>query len=105
MQQTPGVTVVTAQLAQTDRRALSEAWYRTLHLAVPSVRPRSAPAKAAPSRAEGRGLPARGLHPHAEVSSPRNVPPRVAGQRPVAVEITIDTDDWGKIVRLIEIAS
>ena len=25
-------------------------------------------------------------------------------QRPLAVEITIDTDDWGKIVRVIEIA-
>jgi len=25
-------------------------------------------------------------------------------QRPLAVEITLDTDDWGKIVRIIEIA-
>jgi general secretion pathway protein J len=29
----------------------------------------------------------------------------VLRERPLAVEITIDTDDWGKIVRLIEIAS
>jgi general secretion pathway protein J len=28
----------------------------------------------------------------------------VLRQRPVAVEITLDTDDWGKIVRVIEIA-
>ena len=26
-------------------------------------------------------------------------------QRPLAVEITIDTEDWGKIVRIIEVAS
>ncbi len=25
-------------------------------------------------------------------------------QRPLAVEITLDTDDWGKVVRIIEIA-
>jgi type II secretion system protein J len=25
-------------------------------------------------------------------------------QRPLAVEITLDTDDWGRIVRIIEIA-
>jgi len=40
-------------------------------------------------------------------------PQTVAGQiaqeqslrlRPIAVEITLDTDDWGKIVRVIEIA-
>ena len=28
-----------------------------------------------------------------------------AAQRPLAVEITIDTEDWGKIVRIIEIAA
>jgi hypothetical protein len=26
-------------------------------------------------------------------------------QRPLAVEITIDTEDWGKIVRIVEIAT
>ena len=25
-------------------------------------------------------------------------------QRPLAVEITLDTEDWGKIVRIVEIA-
>jgi general secretion pathway protein J len=29
----------------------------------------------------------------------------VLRERPLAVEITIDTDDWGKIVRLVEVAS
>jgi hypothetical protein len=26
-------------------------------------------------------------------------------ERPLAVEITLDTEDWGKIVRIIEIAA
>jgi hypothetical protein len=25
-------------------------------------------------------------------------------ERPIAVEITLDTEDWGKIVRILEIA-
>jgi len=25
-------------------------------------------------------------------------------QRPIAVEITLDTEDWGKLVRIVEIA-
>jgi hypothetical protein len=33
MQQTTGVAVLATQLAQTDRRALSQAWYDALHLA------------------------------------------------------------------------
>jgi hypothetical protein len=33
MQHTTGVAVVAAQLADTDRRALSQAWYSALHLA------------------------------------------------------------------------
>ena len=33
MQHTTGVAVVTTQLADTDRRALSQAWYSALHLA------------------------------------------------------------------------
>jgi len=28
----------------------------------------------------------------------------VLRERPLAVEITIDSEDWGKLVRLIEIA-
>lgn len=56
MQHTTGVAVVATQLADTDRRALSQAWYSALHLAdhppaaprarvssgTPSARPRSA---------------------------------------------------------------
>jgi hypothetical protein len=37
MQQTTGVAVLATQLAQTDRRALSQAWYSALHLAGRSV--------------------------------------------------------------------
>ena len=33
MQHTTGVAVVATQLADTDRRALSQAWYSALHLA------------------------------------------------------------------------
>jgi hypothetical protein len=29
----------------------------------------------------------------------------VLRERPLAVEITLDTDNWGKIVRIIEIAA
>jgi hypothetical protein len=25
-------------------------------------------------------------------------------QRPLAVEITLDTEDWGKVVRIVEVA-
>ena len=39
MQHTSGATVITMPLAQIDRRALSEAWYRSLHLAVAAPRP------------------------------------------------------------------
>jgi hypothetical protein len=38
MQHVPEVTVLSAPLAHTDRRALSEAWYRALHLAAPAPR-------------------------------------------------------------------
>jgi hypothetical protein len=45
MQQTQDVAVVAAQLAATDRRALSQAWYSALHVAD------RAPSTNAPSRA------------------------------------------------------
>lgn len=38
-----GVAVIATQLAQTDRRALSEAWYSALHLAGGTIAPRTAP--------------------------------------------------------------
>ncbi len=46
MQQIIGVAVVATQLADTDRRALSQAWYSALHLAErpPAGRPDSLPA-------------------------------------------------------------
>ena len=61
MQHTSGATVITMPLAQIDRRALSEAWYRSLHLAVAAPRPAAARAPTSPARAEGCGLPVRGI--------------------------------------------
>jgi hypothetical protein len=43
-----GVAVIATQLAQTDRRALSEAWYSALHLTQSAVPLRAAPAHVAP---------------------------------------------------------
>ena len=50
MQHTTGVAVVAAQLADTDRRALSQAWYSALHLA--GHAPAARPARPAPSPLE-----------------------------------------------------
>jgi hypothetical protein len=53
MQQITGVAVVATQLADTDRRALSQAWYSALHLAERPPAGRSAtraPAPPAPDR-------------------------------------------------------
>jgi hypothetical protein len=52
MQNTTGVAMVATQLAGTDRRALSEAWYRALHLAEPSPLSRHAGARATRSAGE-----------------------------------------------------
>jgi hypothetical protein len=63
MQNTTGVAVVATQLAGTDRRALSEAWYRALHLAEPpapalraAVRPPFAAARTAGAPAAAGAL-------------------------------------------------
>lgn len=53
-----GVAVVATQLAQTDRRALSEAWYSALHLAGGSIPRTHAPA----NRAGTPSLPARAAY-------------------------------------------
>lgn len=47
-----GVAVIATQLARTDRRALSEAWYSALHLAHAS-----APRKRSPARSAGAAPP------------------------------------------------
>jgi hypothetical protein len=61
MQHTTGVAVVAAQLAHTDRRALSQAWYSALHLAHHPPATRPAPAVAAPlAGAPNVSRPARG---------------------------------------------
>jgi hypothetical protein len=49
MQQTTGVAVSATHLAQTDRRALSQAWYSALHLAAAAPRPRASAVPAARS--------------------------------------------------------
>ena len=53
----PGVAVLATQLAQTDRRALSQAWYSALHLAHDAP---GAPAAKRPALAPGS---AAALHP------------------------------------------
>lgn len=58
MPQAPAVTVLSAPLAHTDRRALSEAWYHALHLAAPPPREPVAHASLAAGRAaSGRRRP------------------------------------------------
>jgi hypothetical protein len=49
---TDGVAVIATQLAQTDRRALSQAWYSALHLVQRTPLPRRPPAPM-PSAAHG----------------------------------------------------
>jgi|HubBroStandDraft_2_1064218.scaffolds.fasta_scaffold627900_2 hypothetical protein len=45
MNASDGVAVIATQIAQTDRRALSEAWYSALHLAHDKPAARSSPAQ------------------------------------------------------------
>jgi hypothetical protein len=90
MQQTMGVAVVATQLAATDRRALSQAWYSALHfadrasVAVPASRAHSA------GRRPGVGSPctrpaARTPVSHASLDGRafRAVAPRIAGAEPL----------------------
>ena len=73
------VAVIATQLAQTDRRALSEAWYSALHLAAGEVPPKkSAPKREGTTRvvlAEKNGAPAHSASrraaavPHARATS------------------------------------
>jgi hypothetical protein len=75
MQQTLGVAVVAAQLAATDRRALSQAWYSALHLAD------RAPSMATPSGALSARRSRDGSPP--APSSPRTAVPHASpGARP-----------------------
>jgi hypothetical protein len=53
----PGVAVVATQLAQTDRRALSQAWYSALHLDRSDVRAAAAPRRATYAVAPGAQRP------------------------------------------------
>jgi hypothetical protein len=51
MQQAHDVTILTTRLGQTDRRALSEAWYAALHVAAPNRAGRPATVTGTPTRA------------------------------------------------------
>ena len=73
---TGGVAVVTTTLAQTDRRALSQAWYSALHLAEgsqPRSGARTANAKLAPRRALPGPTPAGASAPRASAAVVRSV--------------------------------
>jgi hypothetical protein len=59
MQQTTGVAVSATHLAQTDRRALSQAWYNALHLAAGARRPSAAAVPAARSASAATASAAR----------------------------------------------
>jgi hypothetical protein len=83
-----GVAVVATQLAQTDRRALSQAWYSALHLAHAEHAPPGAPRPAAPATSHAplpqrvAASPAHGERaalrsPERAVRVPRAAPPIV----------------------------
>ncbi|HEV2741180.1 MAG TPA: hypothetical protein VGU66_21655 [Candidatus Elarobacter sp.] len=63
MQHPNGVAVVATQLADTDRRALSQAWYSALHLAERPPGARHAPLASAPPPANADGA-RRARNPH-----------------------------------------
>jgi hypothetical protein len=75
MQQTNSVAVLATQFSQTDRRALSQAWYSALHLADHTpLPPRAVRASAAGSTARGTpqpGLTARGAPPERDAGYAR----------------------------------
>jgi hypothetical protein len=59
----PGVAIVATQLAHTDRRALSQAWYSALHLA------HDAPARSTPSHPSAANAAHTALAPSSPVAS------------------------------------
>jgi hypothetical protein len=101
----PGVAVVATQLAHTDRRALSQAWYSALHLAAeaPALRATRGAAPAAARAAE----PA---HVRASVEAPRaprpNSPPARAprardGMPPLAERRSVPGDAARRLERAV----
>jgi hypothetical protein len=87
MQHTTAVAVVATQLAGTDRRTLSQAWYSALHLAERAPAGRHAPlAPAAATTSHGprvarpnHQLPLRANAGAVATAAPRNAPARYAG--------------------------
>jgi hypothetical protein len=78
-----GVAVIATQLAQTDRRALSEAWYSALHLAGGSTsRTQSVPQRAGALRSPAPAAPATASHAGRQlVAAPASSPRHGAGAR------------------------
>jgi len=86
MQHTNGVAVLATQTAQTDRRALSQAWYSALHLADGAPRPCATRARTNRERLEARPAPRRAREPSLqrvadELARRACKPPHAAAQR------------------------
>jgi hypothetical protein len=77
MQQMTGVAVLATQLAQTDRRALSQAWYSALHLA-----DHPAGATRASTRALSRSAPRQAVQPAARTLEASAGRPRCGDRAP-----------------------
>jgi len=99
-----GVAVVATQLAQTDRRALSQAWYSALHLAHAGNTPRTVTRAAAP--ATPHGAPSHDVHAHSpEARTARLSPERaVRAQRatsPLVERRGVPTDAMRRVERAV----
>lgn len=94
MQHTTGVAVVATQLADTDRRALSQAWYSALHLAdhVPRTHhaPLAAPPRSSPCANAGAAFSGSGALPDARVAGDAQ-PSRAGARTPVRREDSAET--------------
>jgi hypothetical protein len=101
MEQTPGVAILATQLAATDRRSLSQAWYDALHLvahdprAGDSVQQRyseakrfgRAPARSREDRAGARSETVRAVRTHADPAAGAMLPERRAPKTELARRI------------------
>jgi hypothetical protein len=80
MTSSDGVAVIATQIAQTDRRALSEAWYSALHLAR-AVAPRPQRPLRAAAAASPANAPLRPRAGAATASTPASLAPFARGTR------------------------
>lgn len=85
---TPGLSILTTELAATDRRALSEAWYAALHVTQAAGRPRSAPSPLRVSAPAARAATcARNATRAGAIAVPAGVRGRVGAELRSAAEI------------------